>query len=151
MKKSQKTVFTLSVILNVLLIGIVAGYAFSPMHHRGGGDRPRFHDFEKRIERLAIADEKKAEVVRLFKGGFERQKDERKQMKQERRKIEAILSADVFDEVTLRATFAEMQGAKQALHSDMSDVLVAVAKTLNAEERKELARMLHEIDERRGR
>lgn len=141
MNRSQKTGFTLSILLNVLLIGIVAGYAFSPMHHRG--ERPRFQELEDRLAEMPIADEKKAEVVRLFKEGFAKQQEERAHMQQMRNKVEHILKTDPLDKTALHRAFAEIQTVQQGLHEDMSNLLVTVAERLNADERKELAKVLH--------
>jgi uncharacterized membrane protein len=137
MNRKVRIVFLVSIILNVLLLGIVLG----ALPHR----------FERRVpfqERLKADAEKLPEPARTrFLEGMETARKEvepmREQMRQAREETLRILASESFDEAAYDQQVDRIQKLRLELAKRMSNSIKQVAKNLAPEQRKELAKILH--------
>jgi uncharacterized membrane protein len=137
MNKKARIAFLVSIIANVLLLGIVLG----ALPQR----------FERRVpfqERLKTDAEKLPEPARTqFLEGMEKARKEvepmREQMRQAREETLRILASGSFDEAAYDRQVEKIQKLRFELAKRMSESIKQVAKNLAPEQRKELAKILH--------
>jgi uncharacterized membrane protein len=137
MNKKVRIAFLVSIIVNVLLLGIVLG----ALPHR----------FERRVpfqERLKADAEKLQEPARTrFLEGMEKARQEvepiREQMRQARERTLSILASESFDEAAYDQQVEKIHKLRLDLAKRMSDSIKQVAKDLEPEQRKELTKILH--------
>jgi uncharacterized membrane protein len=136
MTKKLKIAFLVSIIANVLLLGVVLGAL--PQRFEG---RPSFQD------RLKADLEKLPEPTRTRFGESMdnmRKASEplRQQMQEAREKAIRILVTEPFDEAAYDREVNKFQQLRLQLGRQMSDNMKELAKSLPPEDRKELAKVL---------
>ena len=142
MSRKLKIIFTLSVLLNVLLLGVVAGSCYKrnyaphdgPPHARESGDA-------KLSPRVAMA----------MKESRKQERDLFDQMKDARKDIMNVLEAPEFDEAAFIAASEKISKAQQALVDVRTKTTLDLAKNSTFEERKELVSHMKAKSERFGR
>lgn len=134
MSKKLKIIFTLSLLLNVLLVGFIAGRLTSY-------DFKRHHEQRQAVLKQ-FPDDKRAMVEEAFKA---HRKDMRKHFKARhdvRKEMGKILREEPFDEAAFMALSQKMQRDSQQMRQAMQDKIVTLAKQLNQDERALLVEML---------
>jgi uncharacterized membrane protein len=136
MNKKLKIAFLVSIIANVLLLGVVLGSL--PQRFEG---RPSFQD------RLKADLKKLPEPTRTrFRESMDsmRRAGEplRQEMQQAREEAIRILTGEPFDEAAYDRQVNKIQQLRLQLGKQMSDNMKELAKSLPPEDRKELAKVL---------
>jgi uncharacterized membrane protein len=137
MNKKARIAFLVSIIANVLLLGIVLGALPQRLERRV--------PFQERLKTDA---EKLPEPARTqFLEGMEKARKEvepmREQMRQAREETLRILASGSFDEAAYDRQVEKIQKLRFELAKRMSESIKQVAKNLAPEQRKELAKILH--------
>tara|TARA_R110000787_G_scaffold59109_1_gene134016 strand:- start:5146 stop:5673 length:528 start_codon:yes stop_codon:yes gene_type:complete len=140
---------TLSVMTNLLLVGLLIGMALrSPMHGRGadGRDGPRSHMLE------GASQEDRMVVRKMMMESFrsaEKEVDDRRAV---RKQLGEALQIDPYDAEAVRRAFASLRIADETVHSTIQESLVQRMGDLTLDQRKSLAEMLsREPGDDRGR
>ena len=137
MNKKLKVAFLVSIITNVLLLGVVLGAL--PQRFEG---RPSFQD------RLKADLKKLPEPARTrFGESIDNMRKAgeplRQQMQQAREEAIRILTAEPFDEAAYDRQVNQIQQLRMQMSKQMSDSMKELAKSLPPEDRKELAKVLN--------
>ena len=139
MNRHLKIFFTLSLLLNITLIGVVAGAAYKRWNDEG----PRFED-----SRDPQFNHKMAKSMKDARKG---QEPLFKEMRAAKNRIDQVLSADQFDEAAFHAASEKMYEAQAAMFKARNDAMLNMVKDMSAEERKELAAHMKAMSDRHGR
>lgn len=138
MNRHLKIFFTLSLLLNITLIGVLAGAAYK----RWDDGAPGF---------AAVRDpqlnHKMAKSMRDARKG---QEPLFKDMRAARNEINKILSADQFDETAFHAASEKMYKAQAEVFKARNEAMLKMAREMSAAERKELAAHMKALSDRRG-
>jgi uncharacterized membrane protein len=130
MSKRMKILFTISMVLNIVLIGVVAGSAYSMHHH---WDRK----FERKFGHFS------PEVKARIKDAFSDSRDEfhafLTQAKEAREEMKDILNADPFDEAAYDAATEQLNQARLGMMQLKADKTKDIVKSLSVEERRQMA------------
>ncbi len=138
MSRRLKIIFTLSVLLNVLLIGVVAGSCYKRMdgpRHFAYGSDPQFN------HKMAKA------MMEARKG----QESFFKDMKDAKKELVEVLAAPDFSEEAFLAASAKVEQAQQALFKARNDATLKMAQEMTPEERQQMAKHMQAMSERHGR
>ena len=142
----------LSVALNVLLIGVIAGGAIAGMRHqtaRATEALARAPNMRALMESLppARAAEVRGRVVETWRSA----QSERRAARQARVDVARIAGAEPYDETAAKAAFAKMRQADAAVASRFHDVVAnSMASMTVAERRAMLRRLAQRRMEQRG-
>lgn len=132
MSKRMKIVFTVSVVLNVLLIGIIVGHMVRQFH-------------QAPWQSAHLSDDSRA----LMRESFKEVLPLKQEMFKKKREVHALLSEEVFDELVYDRLNAELVALKQDFEKRKGTALKAVMMKLSPEERKAFAaHMADRIDGR---
>lgn len=137
MNRRFKIILTVSVLLNMLLIGALAGSCYKRM------DGPR--DFRERFEG------KNPKFAKAMEEAREGQKELREQMKVAKKGLVDALSAPEFSEEQFRAAADKMREAQEAMFTARNDATVKMAKEMSVEERREMAEHIKSMSGRHDR
>lgn len=133
MKKSLKWVLTISILLNILLLGFVFGKISN--HMQPLPPRP-----EWKAEKLDHIPAAKREEFHKFMESNNSQRHERmKEARSLREEVIAILVEPEFDEALFREKSRQLDELFSNSKKDMLERTIELAKKLNQEERKILA------------
>ncbi len=138
MNRRLKIVFTLSVLLNVLLIGVVAGAAYKRMDDRHVSTQLRDPGMSSKMARA---------MLEARKG----QKETYQQMREARQELGKILSDPDFNEEKFIAASEKVNQAQEALFKARSAATLKIAKESSVEERQEMVRHMKSMSERHER
>lgn len=135
MSRRLKIIFTLSVLLNVLLIGVVAGACYKRMD-----GPPRFGDsrdpqFNHKMAK-AMMDARKGQEA-LFKD-----------MKDAKKELVNVLAAPDFSEEAFLAASAKVEQAQEALSKARNEATLKMAKEMTLAERQQMAKHMQAMSER---
>lgn len=136
MSKGLKIFLAVSVLLNVLLLGILIG-TFS-------------HTFLGRMEKgkralMFLKDlppEKRDMVIETIKDMKKESRETRKKIKQKKNEVIDVFSAPEFDPVLFDRKVAEMHALMGEVTSEIADETKKIASELNYEERKAVAEII---------
>ncbi len=123
MRRRVKIIFTISVLLNVVLIAMALGTYFR--FHR---DMPPMPDMLSAQSRQVLSD--------TFKQGREEIGPLFGNMKAERAKVETILTADDFDAQAYDAAVSQMLDAREAITRKKAEIMGRAMAQLPAQERQ---------------
>ncbi len=136
MSKKMKTLIVVSLLLNVLLVGIIIGHAL----HRFGGK----HFFRRYGAELTVrlpADKEKL-FFETMKQVHMENKDIRKQIRETREKAISILTAPEFDETAYQIEAEKLHELRGRMMQQLAGATKELAAHFNQEERKALAKHL---------
>ena len=137
MNRRLKIIFTLSILLNVLLLGVVAGACYKRMD-----GPPRFAYGDPQFDhKVAKA------MMEARKGQEELYKD----MKAAKKELTNVLGSPDFSEESFRAASDRVAKAQQALFNARNEATLKMAKEMTPEERQEMAKHMQAMSERHGR
>lgn len=139
MSYKLKRLMIISLLLNVALIGLLAGQNAGKMtgHHRGqwGEKMVAF------LNEAALSDDKRVELKTLWQGAYN--SEWRVKKKVARQQTATILAAETFDEAAYRKQLERMIRAKGTHKQSRIDAMVAIASSLTHPDRQKMAKMLH--------
>lgn len=130
MSKRMKLVFTISLLLNIILIGAGAGmfYRFTMEGPVPGDMTPEARHF----------------MARTFQEGRDRVKPLITDIKQKRAAVEEIMVADKFDLDAYKAAVSKMMDSRDAISRERAEIMGEALVDLPLEDRKRLAK--HMLD-----
>lgn len=138
MNRRLKVVFTISVLLNMLLIGVLAGSCYKRMNGPGKfHERPPVMANSKLKQRMADA-RRDQEALH-------------DQLKSEKRKLLDVLAAPNFNEEEFRQASERIDRAQEALFIARSETMLKMVKDMTTEERQDMARHMQFMADRRGK
>ncbi|MCB1783638.1 MAG: periplasmic heavy metal sensor [Alphaproteobacteria bacterium] len=136
LSKRVRVVFTLSVLLNVLLLGLAAGQGYKMMM-----DEPKPWDEVK--ENLA------PETRDLLKSTLRARIGEIKpvfqSMREQKKALEAVLMADTFDSDAFEAVAKNIRGLEEKIDDHKLETVRALASQLPAVERRKMAKRFVQV------
>ncbi len=142
MSKKLKLVLMVSLLLNVLLVGFVAG-RLAPF------DFKKYHEHRQAVLKQ-LPDEKRAIVEVAFKEHRKGMKQHFKERHHARKMMGKILRDEPFDEAAFLALSEKMQRDSQQMRQLMQMKIVELARQLNQKERGLLVEMLRKPRHGRG-
>lgn len=119
-----------SAALNVFLVGAIGSHLWARSHHRDAEGRPHVGRF-----------------LAEHRGDM---KESRRAMRDARRRVQEVLTAEQLDEAALRDALKELRGSSAAAQERMHGALVESASKLSVGEREDLARAMLRRPGRRG-
>lgn len=130
MSKSIKIIFTISIVLNVLLLGAMAGQTFHKL-----GDR------KDRLERMTqeMSPEGRHVVAKTMQKAFRDGRDKMRSMRQSKQDVKDILGAEEFDAEAFESAASKMQEMMIKAGDRRIQVTKELAEQLSQEDRKQLA------------
>lgn len=138
MNRHLKIIFTLSILLNVLLIGVVAGAAYKRMDGPPRFEESRDPAFNHKMAKAMMEARKGQEA--LFR-----------QMRAARNDMNDALAADVFDEAAFDAASERLYKVQADMFRARNEATLKMAREMDAAERKELVAHFKALSERRGK
>ena len=141
MSRRLKIIFTTSILLNVLLIGVVAGAGYKRMHGpmgRPGFDEPRKPEFNSKMATAMMAARKGQEPLQ-------------RELRAAKKELNDILAAQQFNEAAFIEASEKMYQAQEKLSKARNEITLKMAKEMTPEERQEVARRLQAMSERHER
>lgn len=144
MTKKLKRVFTLSILLNIILLGVISGHAY----HKYSSKMSRHH-----IERLSEFLDTTSLSTQTREGLKLSLRDLKPPKRSERQKheeeIKQILTAEIFDKEQFKAKIRQKHEHFKRHHEKMLEVIADIAENLNREERVELSSIMRPSKRRR--
>lgn len=135
MTRYCRLLFVLSLLLNMLLLGVVGGHIM-----RRSFDAPA----ASAAPALTNLPDDRAEALQQKLGAIMSSHKERRQAARDMRKsLIALLTADTFDAQAYRAEISAMQTMRHEAMNNFADDLTTLASGLSKEERIALAEMLN--------
>lgn len=150
MSKGLKILVICSLVLNILLVGIVIGH-FSHRFRDEGFLRKPWH------ERMSeLPPEKQDLFSKTMDQARSTSRDIHRKIRNTRRRALDILTAPEFDEAAYRSEMEKLHVLRGNMMRNLADLTTDLAKQLDQEERRALARMLERpmqgpLDDRPGR
>lgn len=139
MKRHLKIIFTVSVLLNVLLVGMLAGSCDKrwdgPLSRMAESRDPQF-------------DHKMGKAMMEARKGQQPLQDSLKSAKKE---LHKVLAAETFDEAAFNAASEKMYKAQADLFKSRNEATLNMAKDMSPAERQEMAKHLQAMSERHER
>lgn len=129
MRKSMKILFTASVLLNVVLLGVGGGMAYKHWAE---------HPWQK-LKR-DLAPETRNVIARNFRATHKQIKPLAEQAHQGREKLMEIIQAEEFDGAAFDDAVSEMQENQEKVMDIKIDTMKKIAAELPAEERAKMAK-----------
>jgi len=132
MSKKLKLFVLISVILNVTLIGIIAGYSYQHFSVKRGDKIIAL------LDHSSLSEDKRNSFKEKLQNIFHN-KNKRKNKQKWRDETLAILTAEKFDVDAYRAQLEKMITRRNQNKRERVEILVEIASQLNQSERKDLA------------
>ena len=134
MSRRLRIIFTLSVLLNMLLIGVVAGACYKRMD-----GPPRFSSSDPQFNH------KMAKAMMEARNG---QEALHKDMKDARKELVSVLSAPDFSEDAFKVASEKVEKAQEALSRARNEATLKMAKEMTPAERQQMAKHMLAMSER---
>jgi uncharacterized membrane protein len=129
MNTQLKWLLGASLALNIVLAGMVIGQCA----------RPGWHDGPMQIKMSAVSPEARKKVRAEMDNMFEQRKDLMPRIKQARRELVTLLSAEKFDKAAYHAKLNELQKMQRNFYQGMGQSIAKLAETMSKDERMALA------------
>lgn len=139
MSRKIKLFILVSVLLNIILIGIIAGHSY----HRYGmkhGERLA-GEVAELLDRSSIAEEQREVLKQSFRNATSRP-EKTEDMKRAQEEALTVLTAEKFDKAAFRKKIEKNHQNFGKRRQQITDAIVNIASNLNQDERKELAELL---------
>jgi uncharacterized membrane protein len=142
MSRKQKSLFTFSVMLNILLLGMIAAFYFcSPSFMWKHGPAPSV---------AGLSPEAKSMMRESFNSAGDEMRSKFREARETREELVKILSAETFDAKAYDKAAAHMSEIKQDIAANKARVARELAAKLPAEDRRKMANNLVNGGEREG-
>ncbi len=132
MSRTLKVIFTVSILLNILLIGAGVGWYHKKSQWPGGYERPK------------ISDESREAIRSSFRQARSEMKPIFEEMRAAKAGMEEVLSAPEFDEVAYDAAAKKLLDTRDKLSKAMANNAKNFLEDLPPEDRKAMARHMAE-------
>lgn len=129
MSKKIKILFTISVLLNVVLIGMAAGHMVKRWNHS---------PMETAMKEMSP--EGRHIVARELQNAFRDGHDDMRKMRQTKKELKKILTAEEFDADAFESAAEKMHEMRSEMGEKRIDVTKGLAKKLSREDRSALAK-----------
>ena len=129
MSKSLKIIFTLSIILNVLLLGVIAGHTYKKWN-----DDP----IEQAMDEMSP--EGRNIVARKIQAAFREGRDEMRSMRQSKKQLQSLLTAEEFDASAFEEEALKLHELIKEKGFKRIEITKELAQELSLEDRKVLAK-----------
>jgi uncharacterized membrane protein len=129
-----------SLLVNALLIGLVLG---GGLGQRKAGPPPSVQGSEEALMRgidRTLPQAQRRTVRQTFRRAYQDTREERRRVREARRKIAQSLAADPYDREVVQAGFAELRAAESAMKARMQDLLAEQLGELTLEQRQAVLR-----------
>ena len=136
MSKKIKIILTVSVVLNVLLIGVLVGMSADEYKDH----RNKRAEFRSAVDKLPP--EKSKLVKKTMRGLHKETRKTRNELKKTRKKINKIISAPEFDESAYDVEIENLKRLQSEIMTKFGQVTKELAAQLGQEERKVIAELL---------
>lgn len=139
-----------SLIANALLIGLIIG---GGLGERKSGSSSSIPGDERALIRgidEVVPSDQRQTVRRAFRQAFEDSRVERRAVRDVRRKLASLLSAEAYDAAEVQAAFQDLRDAESAMKKRMHDVLAEQFGALNEAQRRAIFQDLSRRGVRRG-
>ena len=139
-----------SLMANALLIGLIIGGGLG--QRKSGANQPIPGDERALIRGIdeAVSSDQRQTVRRAFRRAFEDSRSERRAVRDVRRKLGSLLSADSYDAAEVQTAFQELRDAESAMKKRMHDVLAEQFGALSEAQRRAIVQDLNRRGARRG-
>lgn len=137
MSRKLKLLVMLSVALNLLLLGMVAGHWLKPPSK---GHRFIHHTLAQLADQLPP--EKSRMVQEELQALREDKDNHRKQWRARGKALRQVMTAPQFDAEAYRAELEQLRQMRVGMMQDMEETLVRIVSRLSLEEREKLAELL---------
>jgi uncharacterized membrane protein len=132
---------TMSLLFNLLLLGLVVGMLVRQIPDRGHqAERPRFAQ--------DIAPETRRAMFGLMRDSYRESRTERDVRNQARIELADALKAEPFDPERVRTAFANLRAADESVHAATHTAMIARLEALPSEQREAMADLLARGPER---
>lgn len=135
-RKWGKVILTLSLALNLLIIGAVIGSGW--MRHRGGGDWKSSRDFFMNRMMSDVPSEKQQSIRTLLTNNRQTQKITYRKIRTQYKEFRQVLRGDPFDADKLRQAANGLHTARGELVTQKTDLIVKVLEQLTPAERQDV-------------
>ncbi len=143
MNRKIKVFIIISVMLNVLFIGLFFG---STLKHKGfGHEKP----MAAILSKAQIPADRSSLIEKQINSIFENGRGSRKEMEEMRGIAFNILAAENFDDVAYQAQMDKMFDMRNQQRKNMSEEIKNLAKQLDQKERLALAEILRDMPKKR--
>lgn len=144
MNKKMKVFISISVLLNVLLIGAVVGKVMGGMsNHHGGGHSPSAHIDQRLVKILQVLPVEKREVFeQRFSELKELKRTDRANIKSAKNSIMAAFEKEPFDKIEYQKAVKSLNDVHHIQIEKHNALMADMAEYLSPKERKQLARMI---------
>ena len=138
-----------SLMANALLIGLIIGGGLG-QRRAGPAAGPAIGSEQALMRGIdqAVSIEQRDQVRRAFRQGFANTRNERIRLRDARRQLGRLLSAQDYDAEAVEAAFSELRAADEAMTARLHAVLTEQFSTLTAEQRRLIIRDFSERNER---
>jgi uncharacterized membrane protein len=138
MSRKQKSIFTVSILLNIVFLGMIAAFYFcAPSFVWQRGPVPAV---------AGISPEARALVRETFHSAGDEMRGKFREAREARGEVLEVLSADTFDPAAYDAASARLSAVKQDLAAAKARVTRELAEKLPAADRRKIARGLAGFD-----
>lgn len=134
---------TISVLANLVLVGLIAGMLLKGPH-KGGGVKPSPRPG------IEMSDSDKKVVRELMHASFEAGREAMDARRDAERKLAEVLSAEPYDEVASRAALADLRDADQRARKIVSDRIFEGLDDLSPQQRELVGKIMSGNIDRRG-
>lgn len=145
MNKRIKLIFLASFILNVILIGIIAGHSYKRLHKH-----PK-HKIASFIDKTSLSNEEKDLLKGEFEANFTHKKDHKLMMKSIHEELYKIMIAESFEVKKYRDTIYKISNHHHQKQNNSFEMVIKIADNLNLKERRDLAKILRRPPSRHHR
>jgi|GEM_PF-2589071 uncharacterized membrane protein len=142
MNRHLKIIFTVSILLNVLLIGALAGSCSKRWDGRWDGPSHMARNGDPQFDH---------EMARVMQEARKNQKPLQDELKAAKKELHGILAAETFDEAAFNAASEKMYKVQGDLFRARNEATLKMAKDMSVEERREMAKRLQEMSARHDR
>ena len=139
MSRNIKIILSLSIILNLLLIGLVAGHAIK---------RASYHrEPQEAIEQVAdtLTTEKREMVQSVMQTMREQKREQHKAMREAREKLMDIFTAPEFDPEAFQQAAQSLHDQHGVRGQQMTEAFTKLGQSLTQEERQALAKAMRKF------
>ena len=136
MTKKIKLILLISFILNVILIGVIAGHSYKKFNKH-----PR-HKIASFIDKTSLSTTQKEALKADFDKGFMRKKDRKSMMKSIHEELYHIMIAESFEPELYRKTIHKISNHHHQNQNNSFEIVIKIAENLDSKERKNLAKIL---------
>ena len=139
MSKKLRIFFTVSILLNLLLLGVVFGHAGKSLLGCKASRHLNLHEMV-----TVLPEQKQQELSPIVEQSDHDIKQLREQLSEEHREAAHLLEAEPFDKTAYQSQIDAIQKLRLQIGQNMADALARIAAQCTQEERRKLADKLIE-------